>query len=165
MVLKGYYETNFQPDVLSHGSGRRLAAPELSLCSSSAPARHRQDAPGTERGQVWHRDLALLLLLRAATRSRWVTGLEAPGAAGKVHGERFPACVFFVSICSWLFPAVRDKMGLCQDGCLRQGEVVFFLGARSVLSCEQLSCCWQQTVGFSIRQGNKKKKKERKGGV
>lgn len=43
MVLKGYYETNFQPDVLSHGSGRGIAASELSLCSSSAPEMHTQD--------------------------------------------------------------------------------------------------------------------------
>lgn len=59
-----------------------------------------------------------------------------------------------VSNCSWLLPDVRDKMELCQDERLRQGKLVCW--SSLVLFCEQLSCHWQQTVGFSIREEKKK---------
>lgn len=71
-----------------------------------------------------------------------------------MHKEQSPDCLLIVSILSWFFPDVRDKMELRQDGCLHRNEVVVWSGL--VLFWKQMGCHWQETVGFSIRKKKKR---------
>lgn len=77
-------------------------------------------------------------------------GCEPAQPVQGAHGAVFPAAFSIVSIFSWLFPDVGDKMELRQDGCLCQNEVVVWSGL--VLFWKQMGCHWQETVGFSIRK-------------
>ena len=161
MVLKGYYETNFQPDVLSHGSGRGIAASELSLCSSSAPGMHTQDTlcwhgtrqAGARAGVRWG------ALLHAAPSPGWETRTWAESRQQPARCTRSSVLTVssIVSIFWWFFPDVRDKMELRQDGCLRQarwwfGAVWFCSGSR-----------WAATGRRQLASPSEKKKK--RGGV
>lgn len=137
MVLKGYYETNFQPAVSSHGSGRGIAASEPSLCSSSAPEMHTQDTQCLQWnkagwGWVWYRVKSSSPCHSSSGMGSGNVGWE-PAAACKVHTEQFPACL---PHCKYSSPGFSpDKMELRQDGCLRQarwcfGAVWFCSGSR-----------------------------------
>lgn len=154
MVLKGYYETNFQPDVLSHGLGRGIAASELSLFVRAARLKctRRIFSAGVEGGRA-------RCYVECSSSCHSISGMgnENVGweasAACKVRKEHFPDCLSIVSIFWWLFPDVRDKMELHQDGCLRQIEVVVW--SSLVLFWKQMGCHWQETAGFSIRKKKK----------